>query len=136
MRPGISISLTDADRERLDAIVRDRNSPQKHVWRARIVLLTAAGLGTNAVMRETGKSETCVWRWQERFMAAGLVRDKTRRLHAAPPASGVPPLPQCRRGQGASRQARSPHSRQLRHPQALEGDGVAGRHPRFVFHFT
>src|SRR5512147_3253986 len=80
MRPGISISLTDADRERLDAIVRDRNSPQKHVWRARIVLLTAAGLGTNAVMRETGKSKTCVWR-QERFMAEGvdgLVRDKTR----------------------------------------------------------
>jgi transposase len=81
MRPGISISLPDADRERLDAIVRDRNSPQKHVWRARIVLLTAAGLGTNAIMRETGTSKTCVWRWQERFMAEGvdgLVRDKTR----------------------------------------------------------
>ena len=71
MRPGISISLTDADRERLDAIVRDRNSPQKHVWRARIVLLTAAGLGTNAIMRETGKSKTCVWRWQERYMVDG-----------------------------------------------------------------
>lgn len=81
MRPGVSISLTAADRERLDAIVRDRNSPQKHVWRARIVLLTAAGLGTNAVMRETGKSKTCVWRWPEPFMAEGvdgLVRDKTR----------------------------------------------------------
>lgn len=90
MRPGISISLTDADRERLDAIVRDRNSPQKHVWRAWIVLLTAAGLGTNAVMRETGKSKTCVWRWQERFMAEGvdgLVRDKTR-------PSRIPPLTQ------------------------------------------
>ncbi|MGE5769553.1 MAG: helix-turn-helix domain-containing protein, partial [Betaproteobacteria bacterium] len=81
MRPGVLISLTDVDRERLDAIVRDRNSPQKHVWRARIVLLTAAGLGPNAVMRETGKSKTRVWRWQERFMAegvGGLVRDKTR----------------------------------------------------------
>src|SRR5512144_1619755 len=90
MRPGISISLTDADRERLDAIARDRNSPQKHVWRARIVLLTAAGLGTNAIMRETGKSKTCVWRWQERYMVDGvdgLVRDKTR-----PPR--IPPLTQ------------------------------------------
>ena len=32
-------------------------------------------------MRETGKSKTCVWRWQERFAAegvAGLLRDKTR----------------------------------------------------------
>jgi hypothetical protein len=79
MRPGVSMMLTHADRERLDAIVRDRNSPQKHVWHARIMLLTAAGLGTNAIMRETGKSKTCVWRWQERYMVDGvdgLVRDK------------------------------------------------------------
>jgi transposase len=87
MRPGVSIMLADADRERLDAIVLNRNSPQKHVWRARIVLLTAAGLGTNAIMRETGKSKTCVWRWQERYMVDGvdgLVRDKTRPPRLAP----------------------------------------------------
>jgi hypothetical protein len=32
-------------------------------------------------MRRTGKSKTCVWRWQERFMQEGfdgLQRDKTR----------------------------------------------------------
>jgi len=32
-------------------------------------------------MRRTGKSKTCVWRWQERFMQEGydgLLRDKTR----------------------------------------------------------
>ncbi|MCU0694436.1 MAG: IS630 family transposase, partial [Polyangiaceae bacterium] len=51
MRPGVSIKVADADRERLQAIVGNRNSPQKHVWRARIVLLTAAGLGTHAIMR-------------------------------------------------------------------------------------
>jgi transposase len=87
MRPGVSIMLTDADCERLNAIVLNRNSPQKHVWRARIVLLTAAGLGTNAIMRETGKSKTCVWRWQERYMVDGvdgLVRDKTRPPRIAP----------------------------------------------------
>src|SRR5512144_57372 len=87
MRPGVSVMLTDADRERLDAIVLNRNSPQKHVWRARIVLLTAAGLGTHAIMGETGKSETCVWRWQERYMVDGvdgLVRDKTRPPRIAP----------------------------------------------------
>lgn len=92
MRPGISISLTDADRERLNALVVDRNSPQKHVWRARIVLLSDAGLGTNAIMRETGKSKTCVWRWQERCVTDGidgLCRDKTR-----PPR--IPPLSQVR----------------------------------------
>jgi transposase len=81
MRAGISIAVTPKDRRRLEAIVRDRNSPQKHVWRARIILLTAKGLGTNALTRETGKDKTCVWRWQERFMhegVVGLTRDKTR----------------------------------------------------------
>src|SRR4051812_10034131 len=39
-------------------------------------------------MRRTGKSKTAVWRWQERFMEAGvdgLLRDKTR-------PSRIPPL--------------------------------------------
>ena len=45
------------------------------------MLLSAEGVGTNAIMRETGKSKTCVWRWQERFAVEGvdgLLRDKTR----------------------------------------------------------
>ena len=86
---GITIAVTPADRVRLDAIARDRNSPQKHVWRARIVLLTADGKGTNAITQAVGKDKTAVWRWQERFMhegVAGLTRDKTR-------PSRVPPLP-------------------------------------------
>jgi transposase len=81
MRAGISITVSPEDRRRLEAIVQDRNSPQKHVWRARIILLTAEGLGTNVIMRETHKDKTCVWRWQERFIhegVAGLTRDKTR----------------------------------------------------------
>jgi transposase len=81
MRTGISFSVTAADMTRLCALVRDRNAPQKHVWRAQIILLSAEGVGTNAIMRETGKSKTCVWRWQERFAAEGvdgLLRDKTR----------------------------------------------------------
>ena len=39
-------------------------------------------------MRRTGKSKTCVWRWQERFAQEGydgLLRDKTR-------PSRIPPL--------------------------------------------
>ena len=87
MRPGIIIDLSSADRLRLEALVRDRNTAQKHVWRARIVLLSATGMGTNAIMRETGKSKTCVWRWQERFAeegVEGLLRDKTRPSRIAP----------------------------------------------------
>ena len=71
MRPGITISLSSADRRRLEVHARDRNTAQKHVWRAEIVLLSATGLGTNEIMRRTGKSKTCVWRWQERFAEAG-----------------------------------------------------------------
>ena len=81
MRTGVFFSVTPAELGRLRALMKDRNAPQKHVWRARIVLLSAQGLGTNAIMRETGKSKTCVWRWQERFAAEGvdgLLRDKTR----------------------------------------------------------
>ena len=81
MRTGITVDLQPGDRKRLQAIVDDRNSAQKHVWRARIVLATGDGLGTAAIMRTAGVSKTAVWRWQERFMAEGvdgLLRDKTR----------------------------------------------------------
>jgi transposase len=86
---GITIEVTATDRGRLQSIVGDRNSPQKHVWRARIVLLSADGLGTMAIMRAVGKGKTVVWRWQERFMQEGvaeLIRDKTRpsRIAALP----------------------------------------------------
>jgi transposase len=81
MRAGKSLSVSCADIRRLKAQVQDRNAPQKHVWRAAIVLLTAEGVGTNEIMRRTAKSKTCVWRWQERFIEEGfdgLLRDKTR----------------------------------------------------------
>jgi transposase len=70
-----------ADRARLAAITADRNSPQKHVWRAEVVLLTADRHGTAEIMRRTGLSKPSVWRWQERYLEAGvdgLLRDKTR----------------------------------------------------------
>jgi transposase len=92
MRPGVFIDMSPASRVRLDAIVADRNSPQKLVWRARIVLLTAAGVGTNEIMRTAGISKTAVWRWQERFMEEGvdgLLRDKTRPSRVAPLSTAI-----------------------------------------------
>src|SRR5215471_4779015 len=56
MRERISIEVSAADRERLAAVVADRNSPQKHVWRARIILATAVGYGTAEIMRRAGVS--------------------------------------------------------------------------------
>lgn len=87
MRTGIFITTTPSDRKRLKAIMGNRNAAQKHAWRAEIVLLSGAGLGTNEIMRRTKKSKTCVWRWQERFMqegVEGLLRDKTRPSRIAP----------------------------------------------------
>ena len=87
MRTGISITVPSADRRRLQALAKDRNAPQKHVWRAQIVLFTADGLGTNEIMRRTGKSKTCVWRWQGRYAEEGfegLLRDKTRPSRVKP----------------------------------------------------
>src|SRR5277367_5685620 len=87
MRTGIKVQVSATDRVHLDAIVADRNAPQKHVWRAQIVLLTADGCGTAEIMRDVGVSKTAVWRWQERFMTegvAGLLHDKTRRSRIAP----------------------------------------------------
>src|ERR1700745_52646 len=89
MRKGISITVTAEDRVRLDTIIGNRNSPQKHVWRARIIVLTADGAGTSATTRAGGKRKTVVWRSQERFMqegSEGLPRDKPR-------PSRIPPLP-------------------------------------------
>ena len=56
MRKGIVVNVNGEDRLRLAAIVANRNSPQKHVWRVRIILLTADGLGTAEIMRHTGRS--------------------------------------------------------------------------------
>ena len=89
MRTGISFTLSSEDRHRLEALVADRNAPQKHVWRSRIVLMSADGAGTNGIMELVGASKTTVWRWQERFMAEGvdgLLRDKTRPPGRAPVA--------------------------------------------------
>ncbi len=89
-RQRIKINLNEDDKTALKQLVEDRNTPAKIVWRARIVLATAAGLGTMAITRAVGISKRTVWRWQERFVKEGiegLKRDKTR-----PP--GIAPLEQ------------------------------------------
>jgi transposase len=54
--------------------------------------LSDDGVGTNEIMRRTGKSKTCVWRWQERFMQEGydgLLHDKTRPSRIRPLGSNI-----------------------------------------------
>lgn len=88
-RDDLCLYLGPADRAQLQALLTDRNTPRKIVWRAEIVLATADGFGTNEIMRRAATSKPTVWRWQERYLdegIAGLKRDKTR-------PSRVPPLP-------------------------------------------
>ena len=64
------------------AVLADRNRPQKHAARVRIILQAAERLDVAAVARRVGISRPAVWRWQQRFAEAGvdgLLRDRTRR---------------------------------------------------------
>lgn len=86
------IVLSRKVRADLEAIVGDGNTPQKIVKRVRVVLLTADGQGVMAIMRETKLSKTSVWRWQERFLEAGvegLLKDKTKKPGKPPIADSV-----------------------------------------------
>ena len=81
MRKIERISISDADRERLERQVRDRNTPQKLVWRARIVLLASDGLTAEAITAAVSKSLLTVRRWRRRYTAKGvdgLLKDATR----------------------------------------------------------
>jgi transposase len=75
------IWLSPGDRSTLEGWVSGRNTPQKLVWRARIVLLSAERVGVMAIARSVDMSKVTVSRWQERYLAkgvAGLRRDATR----------------------------------------------------------
>jgi transposase len=87
---GGAAQVSATDRERLEAIVADRNGRQKHVERARIVLASADRRAVQQVARSIGVNRPTVWRWQRRFAEAGvegLLRDKTRKPGKAPIAA-------------------------------------------------
>ena len=74
------------------AVLADRNRPQKHVARARIILASTERLEVAEIARRAGISRPAVWRWQQRFAEAGvdgLVRDKTRKPGRPPTPDGV-----------------------------------------------
>ena len=81
MRKIEQISVSEADRERLERLIRDGNTPQKVVWRARIVLLASDGLTATAIAAAADKSVLTVRRWRRRYVAKGvdgLLKDATR----------------------------------------------------------
>jgi transposase len=75
------IEVPASDRVQLEALAANRNTPQKIVWRARIVLLSGEGLGAVAVAAAAAKSVLTVRRWRRRYRdkgVAGLLKDATR----------------------------------------------------------
>lgn len=58
----ICLYLNPDDRARLQALVANRNTPRKLVWRAEIVLATAECHGTLEIMRRAKTSKPTVWR--------------------------------------------------------------------------
>lgn len=84
----IDLKLAPADRNRLEALVRSGNTPQKLAPRARIALLSDGMRLNGAIAREVGVALPTVHRWQRRVQEQGvdgLLRDKTR-------PSRIPPL--------------------------------------------
>src|SRR5215831_11046612 len=87
MRKIERISIGTADRGRLERLVRDRSTPQKVVWRARIVLLAGDGLTAEEIAAAVSKSLLTVRRWRRRYITKGedgLLKDATRPSRVKP----------------------------------------------------
>ena len=65
------VILSDRDRTTLTAWVSARNSAQKIVLRARILLLAAEGKANQRIAEELGTSRPTVILWRERFASGG-----------------------------------------------------------------
>jgi len=92
MAQTVNVIVCPEDRERLLAIIGDRNRPFKQIQRAKIVLFSAERLPVLEVARRAGASRPAVWRWQRRYGEQGvdgLLRDKTRKPGRAPLSAKV-----------------------------------------------
>jgi len=81
MRTSKRIDVSDKDREQLNQIVRNGNTPQKVALRARIVLLSADGLSTGEMMQQLGTTTPTISRWRDRYESdgiSGLLKDRSR----------------------------------------------------------
>ena len=71
-RPNTEITLSEEERTQLEGIVRSRSLPHGLVRRARIVLLSADGVGGSEIARLCEVSRPTVSLWRKRFVAQGL----------------------------------------------------------------
>jgi hypothetical protein len=81
VRPTATIMLTAMDKQKLVGWARAATTPQRLARRARIILGTAAGLGTRRLAQHERMSRTTVQRWRACFATAGCdgLLDRPRR---------------------------------------------------------
>src|SRR5271165_7119585 len=73
--------LSPEERVQVEGWVADRNTPQKLVWRARIVLMWADRASLASIVRTLGKTKKTAYRWRDRYLGQGvdgLARDGSR----------------------------------------------------------
>jgi hypothetical protein len=80
------VRLPPEDRAELEGWMAGRNTPQKLVWRARIVVMWADGAGVTEIVRATGKTKRTAYRWRDRYLERG-------RSAATPPLPAPVSLP-------------------------------------------
>ena len=86
MRTGISITVKPSERKKLRAISRTVTRHRRCFGEPRSSF-DGGGSWHQRDHASAGKSKTCVWRWQGRFMTdgvEGLLRDKTRPSRVGP----------------------------------------------------
>ena len=75
------ITLTGAERTKLEALARKYSSPYRDVIRARMILYAAEGLTNYQIAQRLDTSQMIVNRWRKRFLKEGLdgLKDWPRR---------------------------------------------------------
>jgi transposase len=80
-RTTAGLALTTTQQQRLRQWAPAATTPQRLARRARVILGTAAGLGTRRLAQQERMSRTTVQRWRARFLIAGCdgLQDRPRR---------------------------------------------------------
>ncbi len=87
-----AVRLDEAERQGLDALVRQHRTPQQVALRARIILATAAGQNNSQIARQVGVDVDTVRLWRGRWLGLRAVPPAdlsvTERLDDAPRPGG------------------------------------------------
>jgi len=68
-----TVTLSEAERQALEALVRQRRAPQQRAIRARIILAAAAGQNNSQIARQVGVNVATVRLWRTRWLGLAAV---------------------------------------------------------------